>query len=309
MIDYLNQNYYGDQSYGVAAAALDYFGVSDLHKLTIAQAAILAAIPQSPTAFDLRKNAVLQKSATDPAVCPTDADQAKACVLVVPADSKIAQRRDFVLSQMTSNRHLTKAGDDLAMPGAAITDEQITAAFNDPIIIQKDTGIAWRAPHFVWQVRHQLGVLLCGQANADDCPVDRHRRVPGHDDARLEDAAGRREVGEGRGDRPERQGRDDGHAQLPQGEQHPEPVLDPQPRRARRVQRRPRRLRLPDRPGLWPTSAAPATTPPRAARSSSPSSTSSPTAGASRVRRSRRSTTSPASTTTRRPRPACTWTS
>ena len=28
MIDYLNQNYYGDQSYGVAAAALDYFGVT-----------------------------------------------------------------------------------------------------------------------------------------------------------------------------------------------------------------------------------------------------------------------------------------
>ena len=99
MIDYLNQNYYGDQSYGVAAAALDYFGVTDLHKLTIAQAAILAGIPQSPTAFDLRKNAVLQKSATDATPCPDDPKLAAKCVLAVPLDSKIAQRRNFILTR------------------------------------------------------------------------------------------------------------------------------------------------------------------------------------------------------------------
>jgi len=171
MIDYLNQNYYGDQSYGVAAAALDYFGVTDLHKLTIAQAAILAGIPQSPTAFDLRKNAVLQKSATDPTPCSEDPKLAVKCVLAVPLDSKIGQRRNFILTQMTTNRHLTKAGDELAIPGAAITDEQIAAAFNEPILIQKQNAITWRAPHFVWQVRHQLGAILCGEPNADDCPL------------------------------------------------------------------------------------------------------------------------------------------
>ena len=45
---YLNQNFYGNQSYGVKAAAKGYFGKS-LDKLTLAQDAILAAIPQSPT--------------------------------------------------------------------------------------------------------------------------------------------------------------------------------------------------------------------------------------------------------------------
>ena len=170
MIDYLNQNYYGDQSYGVAAAALDYFGVSDLHKLTIAQAAILAGVPQSPTAFDLRKNAVLQKSATDASPCPDDPKLAAKCVLAVPLDSKIAQRRDFILQQMIANRHLTRAGDELEIPGAAVTDEQIAAALQEPIIIQKQSAITWRAPHFVWQVRHQLGAILCGEPNADDCP-------------------------------------------------------------------------------------------------------------------------------------------
>jgi membrane peptidoglycan carboxypeptidase len=175
MIDYLNQNYYGDQSYGVAAAARDYFGVTDLHKLSIAQAAILAAIPQSPTEFDLRKNAVLQKSATDPAACPLDSKLALKCVLVVPPDTNIAQRRNFVLTQMTTFRHLTKAGDSLAIPGAAMTDEQIAAALAEPIVIQTQSPLAWRAPHFVWQVRHQLGLLLCGAANADDCPdIDTH---------------------------------------------------------------------------------------------------------------------------------------
>src|SRR6185312_13120708 len=124
----------GDQSYGVAAAALDYFGVTDLKKLTIAQAAILAGIPQSPTAFDLRKNAVLQTSAKDPTPCKSDASPAvrAKCVLAVPLDSKIAQRRNFILTQMTTNRHLTKAGDELEIPGAAITDEQIAAAFDEP---------------------------------------------------------------------------------------------------------------------------------------------------------------------------------
>src|SRR6478672_9439013 len=52
---YLNQNFYGNQSYGVKAAAKSYFGKS-LDQLTLAQDAILAAIPQSPTAFDLVRN-------------------------------------------------------------------------------------------------------------------------------------------------------------------------------------------------------------------------------------------------------------
>ena len=53
---YLNQNFYGNQSYGVKAAAKSYFGKS-LANLTLAQDAILAAIPQSPTKFDLMRNA------------------------------------------------------------------------------------------------------------------------------------------------------------------------------------------------------------------------------------------------------------
>jgi membrane peptidoglycan carboxypeptidase len=152
LVAYLNQNYYGDQSYGVAAAAHDYFGVTDLRKLTVAQAAILAAIPQSPTAFDLRKNAEEQTS-----------PDGKRTMLVVPADSPIVMRRNLVLDRMLINRVLTRPGTD-----APITDEQILAAKNEPVIVAPDSNSDWRAPHFVWQVRHQLGTILCPDT-PDNC--------------------------------------------------------------------------------------------------------------------------------------------
>src|SRR6187401_3537547 len=60
MAAYLNQNYYGNGSYGVMAAARSYFGiqtVADLNKLTLSQIALLAAIPQSPSNYDLARNA------------------------------------------------------------------------------------------------------------------------------------------------------------------------------------------------------------------------------------------------------------
>ena len=48
---YLNLVYYGDQAYGVEAAALNYFGVSAA-KLSLGQAALLAGIVQQPTAYN-----------------------------------------------------------------------------------------------------------------------------------------------------------------------------------------------------------------------------------------------------------------
>ena len=52
---YLNTINYGDGCYGIEAAAKNYFQVS-ASKLTLAQAATLAGIPQSPTAFNPKEN-------------------------------------------------------------------------------------------------------------------------------------------------------------------------------------------------------------------------------------------------------------
>ena len=49
---YFNQIYYGNQAYGVKAAAATYFGVTDLTKLTLGQTALLAGLPQLPSTYD-----------------------------------------------------------------------------------------------------------------------------------------------------------------------------------------------------------------------------------------------------------------
>jgi penicillin-binding protein 1A len=51
---YLNKIYLGNRSYGVAAAAKNYYGIeaNDLKKLTLPQAAMLAGLPQSPNNYD-----------------------------------------------------------------------------------------------------------------------------------------------------------------------------------------------------------------------------------------------------------------
>ena len=58
---YLNKIFYGNGSYGVAKAAQNYFGVTDLNDLTLAEAAILAGLPQRPTAYNPFQNPDLTK--------------------------------------------------------------------------------------------------------------------------------------------------------------------------------------------------------------------------------------------------------
>ena len=49
---YLNLIYYGNGSYGIKAAAANYFGISDLSQLSLAQAAFLSGLPQRPSGLD-----------------------------------------------------------------------------------------------------------------------------------------------------------------------------------------------------------------------------------------------------------------
>ena len=53
---YLNQIYYGNQAYGIRAAAATYFGQPDLAKLTLGQTALLAGLPQLPSEYDPTQN-------------------------------------------------------------------------------------------------------------------------------------------------------------------------------------------------------------------------------------------------------------
>jgi membrane peptidoglycan carboxypeptidase len=136
---YLNLNFYGNQSYGIAAAAEGYFSVSDLSQLTLAQAAILAAILQAPSYYDLVANA-------DPLDNGT---------LVVPNDSPIVIRRNSVLEDMRRNNRdgLLKGKYD---------DAALLLAESDPVILHPAAQRQNVAPQFDLLVRQQLADLVCG---------------------------------------------------------------------------------------------------------------------------------------------------
>jgi membrane peptidoglycan carboxypeptidase len=142
MQDYLNQNFYGNRSYGVAAAARSYFG-KNLQDLDLAQMAILAGIPQSPTAYDLVSNAVQETV--------KNKDGKEVTQLAVPPDRPIVQRRNYILQLMLTNASL-----------ATYTPAEIAAAQAEPVVLVSQATPQWKAPQFVWQVRDELGQLICG---------------------------------------------------------------------------------------------------------------------------------------------------
>ena len=82
---YLNEIYLGLGNYGVAAAALNYFGKS-VHELTIPEVAYLAALPKGPNNYHPflkkdraieRRNYVIDRMAENGYITRADADKAK----------------------------------------------------------------------------------------------------------------------------------------------------------------------------------------------------------------------------------------
>ncbi|MCA8908208.1 MAG: penicillin-binding protein 1A [Rhodospirillaceae bacterium] len=88
---YLNEIYLGRNSFGVAAAALNYFNCS-LPELTLSQAAFLAGLPKAPNNYQPdrnyeaaieRRNYVLRRMLEDGAITQAEADAAMAEPLVL----------------------------------------------------------------------------------------------------------------------------------------------------------------------------------------------------------------------------------
>ena len=170
---YLNQNYYGNQSYGVKAAVRSYFGI-DLSKIDPAQAAIIAALPKSPSNYDLVRNAILR--------CNTVVAEGDPCPkgkLTVPADTAVVQRRNAILAVLADGR--------TPISGSQYTSTQFLAAQREDVVLTDQTTPRWVAPHFVWAVRDELAVRLCG-ADTPTCPLLEHGglRVTTTLDARLQ---------------------------------------------------------------------------------------------------------------------------
>ena len=77
---YLNEIYFGIGSYGIAAAALNYFG-KELEELTFEEAAYLAALPKAPNNYHPTRDGTKEKA---------------------------VERRNWILDQMVENSYITK---------------------------------------------------------------------------------------------------------------------------------------------------------------------------------------------------------
>ena len=129
---YLNEIFYGHDAYGIAAAARIYFGVSDLSKLTVAQAALLAGLPKSPSTLDPYRYAEPDNDGH----------------LVVPTTAPPVVRRDWILSNFAGSRW------------TSLSPSELSAALAEPVVLAGETPLKYRAPQFTWQVRRQLASII-----------------------------------------------------------------------------------------------------------------------------------------------------
>src|SRR5712691_544975 len=108
---YLNKSFYGSQSYGIEAAAQDYFNIPAA-KLDLAQSAVLAGLPQAPTEWNpvlhpdaakLRQTEVLQAMVRSNYISHEDMGKAVAEQLTyqAPINSFLAPHFvDYVLAEL-----------------------------------------------------------------------------------------------------------------------------------------------------------------------------------------------------------------
>jgi membrane peptidoglycan carboxypeptidase len=119
---YLNLIFYGNGSYGIKAAAANYFGIDNLEELSLAQAAFLAALPQRPSALDPYQN-------------PDG-----------PADAM--RERDGVLFRMLDEEYITPEEYQVAID--TTWEEMKPARIVHPLL----------EPHFTFRVQRELVRIL-----------------------------------------------------------------------------------------------------------------------------------------------------
>ncbi|MBA2633035.1 MAG: transglycosylase domain-containing protein, partial [Chloroflexi bacterium] len=142
---YLNQVYYGNNAYGIWAAANAYYDkdlTSDApeEQLSISEAAMLAGLVRAP-------------SRLDPSLEAVEEEVEGGTRFVVPPTSQSITVRDFVLDQMLESELISNADH--------------RAAIAEHIVLAPPDDNAYLAPHFVYAVRREAGDLLEGEELLD----------------------------------------------------------------------------------------------------------------------------------------------
>src|SRR5947208_3083148 len=123
---YFNQIYYGNQAYGVKAAAQTYFGKTDLTHLTLAEAALLAGLPQAPSVLDPTQEAnvdraeerrayVLDQMVETGAITQQQADAANAVPIKVAGPPVATIKAPHFVFQVRNQLSQILGGDEAAV--------------------------------------------------------------------------------------------------------------------------------------------------------------------------------------------------
>lgn len=125
---YLNEIYLGNRSYGVAAAALNYFDKA-LDELSIEEAAYLAALPKGPSNYNpktkydaaiARRNWVISRMKDDGYITEEEAKEASAKPLVVVNRGNEFVKDGDYFSEEVRREISKKFGDDMLYEGGLI---------------------------------------------------------------------------------------------------------------------------------------------------------------------------------------------
>ena len=125
---YLNKIYFGKRAYGVAAAAKVYYG-KDLHELTLAESAMIAGLPQSPSAINpinnppaalLRRNQVLDSMLQNNYISEKQfADASKAPISARDHGAVVEIEAPYV-GEMVRDLMVNKFGEDVYTQGLKV---------------------------------------------------------------------------------------------------------------------------------------------------------------------------------------------
>jgi membrane peptidoglycan carboxypeptidase len=126
---YLNLIFYGNGSYGIKAAAANYFGIADLADLSLSQSAFLAGLPQLPSHYD-----------------PYYKDQ---------GPDRALARRDQVLQAMRRDNYITERQLSKAMK---VTWGQMKPSRITSVLFE---------PHFSFRVEREAEAILAAQGVAN----------------------------------------------------------------------------------------------------------------------------------------------
>lgn len=158
---YLNEIYLGNRSYGVAAAALNYFGKS-LDELNLEEAAYLAALPKGPNNYNPktkyaaavnRRNWVIDRMVIDGYASEEEGEAAKAKPLeVIERRGEFVQNAEY-FSEEVRRKVTGSFGEDALYEGGLLIRttldprlQQIATKAFDEEIRNYDIRHGWRGP-------------------------------------------------------------------------------------------------------------------------------------------------------------------